>query len=78
MGSTERDDRMRLVAKTGLPEDPRDELLAIGIWGQCICVDRAKEIVIAKTGADDGFGTGDHGTVALFRAMASHHDAEPS
>lgn len=61
-----------------VPEDPQDEFLAIGIWGQYVYVDRAKEIVIVKTSADYDFDTRDHETVALFRTIAKHYDAEPS
>ncbi len=58
-----------------IPEEPEEEFLAIGIWGQYIYVDRAREIVIVKTSADEGFDTRDHETVALFRAIASQVDA---
>ncbi|MEM1431299.1 MAG: serine hydrolase [Pseudomonadota bacterium] len=61
-----------------VPEDPQDEFLAIGIWGQYIYVDRAREIVIVKTSADYDFDIRDHESVALFRAIASHYVGEPS
>lgn len=60
-----------------IPEGPEDAYLAIGIWGQYIYVDRAREIVIVKTSADEGFDTRDHETVAAFRAIASHTAADP-
>lgn len=53
-----------------VPEDPREEFLAIGIWGQYIYVDRARDVVIAKTSADYDFDTRDHESVAVFRAIA--------
>ncbi|WP_320243475.1 serine hydrolase [Cognatiyoonia sp. IB215182] len=55
-----------------IPENPQDEVLAIGIWGQYIYIDRAHETVIVKTSADYDFDIRDHETVALFRAIASH------
>lgn len=55
-----------------IPEDPQDEVLAIGIWGQYIYIDRAREIVIVKTSSDYDFDIRDHETVALFRAVAAH------
>ena len=57
-----------------VPEAPQDEFLAIGIWGQYIYVDRAREIVIVKTSADYDFDTRDHETVEVFRAIATHLD----
>jgi CubicO group peptidase (beta-lactamase class C family) len=61
--------------KWWVPEDPQDEFLAIGIWGQYIYVDRAREVVIVKTSADYDFDTRDHESVEVFRAIASHFDA---
>lgn len=57
-----------------VPEEPRDEFLAIGIWGQFIYVDRARRVVIVKTSADYNFDTRDHETVELFRAIAAYAD----
>lgn len=53
-----------------IPEDPRDEFLAIGIWGQYIYVDRARDVVIVKTSADYDFDIRDHESIAVFRAIA--------
>lgn len=53
-----------------VPEDPYEEFLAIGIWGQYIYVDRARRVVIVKTSADYDFDTRDHESVAVFRAIA--------
>jgi CubicO group peptidase (beta-lactamase class C family) len=48
------------------------EVMAIGIWGQYIYLDRTREIVIVKTSADQDFGAHDTETVAMFRAIAAH------
>ena len=61
-----------------IPENPQQEYLAIGIWGQYIYVDRAREIAIVKTSADYDFDIRDHETVALFRAIAAHTNADQS
>lgn len=61
-----------------VPEEPRDEFLAIGIWGQYVYVDRTREIVIVKTSADYDFDTRDHETVEVFRAIAGHLGADPA
>ena len=61
-----------------IPEDPQDEVLAIGIWGQYIYIDRARDIVIVKSSADYNFDIRDHETVALFRAISAHTHAERS
>lgn len=53
-----------------IPEDQREEFLAIGIWGQYIYVDRARGVVIVKTSVDPDFETRDHESVAVFRAIA--------
>ena len=64
--------------KWWVPENPQDEFLAIGIWGQYVYVDRARKIVIVKTSADYDFDTRDHETVEVFRAIAAHVDAHPA
>ncbi|MEM8838239.1 MAG: serine hydrolase [Pseudomonadota bacterium] len=61
-----------------VPEEPKDEFLAIGIWGQFIYVDRVRQIVIVKTSADYDFDTRDHETVNLFRAIAAHYASDPA
>lgn len=53
-----------------IPEDPQGDFLAIGIWGQYVYVDPARDIVIVKTSADPLFDDRDHETVAAFRAIA--------
>ncbi|RVT82721.1 class C beta-lactamase-related serine hydrolase [Rhodobacteraceae bacterium CCMM004] len=55
-----------------IPEEPQDDFLAIGIWGQYVYVDRRNGVVIVKTSADPGFDARDHETVAAFRAIARH------
>lgn len=60
-----------------VPENPQEEFLAIGIWGQYIFVDRSKEVVIVKTSADADFDTRDHETVAVFRAIAADFASAP-
>ncbi len=59
-----------------IPEDPQDEFLAIGIWGQYIYVDRARDVVIVKTSADYDFDIRDHESVAVFRAIARAGEPE--
>ncbi len=54
-----------------VPEEPQGDYLAIGIWGQYIYVDPARDVVIVKTSADPGFDDRDHETVAAFRAIAA-------
>ena len=61
-----------------VPENPRDEFLAIGIWGQYIYVDRNRDLVIVKTSADYDFDTRDHETVEVFRAIAKHFAGDHS
>ncbi|RDC68051.1 class C beta-lactamase-related serine hydrolase [Rhodovulum sp. 12E13] len=53
-----------------IPEDPQGDFLAIGVWGQYLYVDPAREVVIAKTSADPAFDDNDHESVAAFRAIA--------
>lgn len=54
-----------------LPEQPRGDYLAIGIWGQYIYVDPVNDVVIVKTSADPEFDDRDHESVAMFRAIAT-------
>jgi CubicO group peptidase (beta-lactamase class C family) len=56
--------------KWWIPETPQGDFLAIGVWGQYIYVDPAREVVIAKTSADPLFDDHDHESVAAFRAIA--------
>ena len=56
-----------------LPENPDQEFLAIGIYGQYIYVNRKHNVVIAKNSADRNFMENDYEskdiTVAAFRAI---------
>lgn len=61
-----------------VPEDPRDEFLAIGIWGQYIYVDQARNLIIVKKSADYDFDVRDHETVELFRVIADAFDPAQS
>ncbi|MGR6871015.1 serine hydrolase domain-containing protein [Pseudomonas sp. HK3] len=58
-----------------LPENPDQEFLAIGIYGQYIFVDRKTNTVIVKNSADRGFMDNDYESkdiaVAAFRSIAS-------
>lgn len=57
-----------------LPENPDQEFLAIGIYGQYIYVNRKHNVVIAKNSADRNFMENDYESkdiaVAAFRAIA--------
>jgi len=53
-----------------IPEDPQGDFTAIGVWGQYVYVDPAREVVIVKTSADPEFDDNDHETIAAFRAIA--------
>lgn len=53
-----------------IPEEPQGDFLAIGVWGQYIYIDPAREVVIVKTSADADFDDNDHESVAAFRAIA--------
>lgn len=57
--------------KWWIPEEPQGDFLAIGVWGQYIYVDPAREVIIVKTSADPFFDDNDHESVAVFRAIAS-------
>ncbi|WP_201156257.1 serine hydrolase domain-containing protein [Rhodobaculum claviforme] len=60
-----------------IPEDPQGDFLAIGVWGQFIHVDPARDVVIVKTSADPAFDDNDPETVAAFRAIARAVAAQP-
>lgn len=53
-----------------LPEDPQGDFLAIGVWGQYVYIDPAREVIVVKTSADPAFDDNDHESVAVFRAIA--------
>jgi len=57
-----------------VPEHADDEFLGIGIWGQYVYVDRARDLVIVKTSADYDFDTRDYESVEVFRAIARSTD----
>ena len=61
-----------------IPENPQDEFMAIGIWGQYIYVNRARSVVIVKKSADYDFDVRDHETVEVFRAISAHFDMDPA
>ena len=56
--------------KWWIPEDPQGDFAAIGVWGQYIYVDPAREVIIVKTSADPDFDENDHETLAAFRVIA--------
>ncbi|MCC5962542.1 MAG: serine hydrolase [Rhodobacteraceae bacterium] len=56
--------------KWWIPEDPQGDFTAIGVWGQYVYVDPAREVVIVKTSSDPAFDDNDHETIAAFRAIA--------
>lgn len=56
--------------KWWIPEDPQGDYTAIGVWGQYIYIDPAREVIIVKTSADPAFDDNDHESVAAFRAIA--------
>ena len=53
-----------------IPEDPQGDFTAIGVWGQYIYIDPAREVIIVKSSADPDFDDNDHETIAAFRAIA--------
>ena len=61
-----------------LPENPNEEFLAIGIYGQYIYINRKKDLVIVKNSADIGFMDNGYESkdiaVAAFRGIAKHLD----
>lgn len=58
--------------KWWIPEEPQGDFLAIGVWGQYIYVDPAREVIIVKTSVDPAFDDNDHETVAALRAIAAY------
>lgn len=56
-----------------IPEEPDEEYLAIGVWGQYIYVYPRYDIVIVKSSTDYWFDENDHETVELFRTIARHY-----
>ncbi|MCC5868189.1 MAG: serine hydrolase [Gammaproteobacteria bacterium] len=56
--------------KWWIPEHPQGDFTAIGVWGQYIYIDPAREAVIVKTSADPDFDNNDHESIAVFRAIS--------
>jgi CubicO group peptidase (beta-lactamase class C family) len=65
-----------------LPENPDQEFLAIGIYGQYIYINRKHNVVIAKNSADRNFMANDYESkdiaVAAFRAIAESLNNTPT
>lgn len=65
-----------------LPENPDQEFLAIGIYGQYIYINRKHNVVIAKNSADRNFMANDYESkdiaVAAFRAIAESLNNTPA
>ncbi|KPQ06781.1 MAG: putative beta-lactamase [Rhodobacteraceae bacterium HLUCCA12] len=57
--------------KWWIPEEPQGDFLAIGVWGQYIHVDPARDTIIVKTSADPNFDDNDQESIAAFRAIAA-------
>jgi len=47
------------------------------VYGQYICVNPARGVVVVKTGTDPRFDDHDHESVALFRAIAREVGRDP-
>ena len=66
--------RMRYGYQWWMPADARPgEVMAQGVYGQFVYIDRARDVVIAVNSADRGFrepGVSD-GNIAMFRAIAA-------
>lgn len=54
----------------GPPAAGQGDFTAIGVWGQYLYVDPAREVIVVKTSADPDFDDNDHESVAAFRAIA--------
>ena len=63
--------------KWWIPEEPRGDFLAIGVWGQYIYVDPTRDVVIVKTSTDYFFDENDIETIAVFRAIADDFASAP-
>ena len=57
-----------------VPAGDEGEFLAIGVWGQYIYVNPARNLVIVKTSVDPDFDLRDMETVAMFRAIGQALD----
>jgi CubicO group peptidase (beta-lactamase class C family) len=55
-----------------VPGGAEGEFTALGIYGQYIYVNPAREIVIVKTSADPSFDENDMETIAAFRSISKH------
>jgi CubicO group peptidase (beta-lactamase class C family) len=54
-----------------VPEGAEGEFMAIGVWGQYIYVNPARNVIIVKTAADPDFDYRDMENLAAFRAIAA-------
>lgn len=65
-----------------LPENPEQEFLALGIYGQYIYIDRKNNVVIVKNSADRGFMDNDYESkdlaIAAFRAISKSLSEQPA
>ncbi|MEK7794773.1 MAG: serine hydrolase [Candidatus Hydrogenedentota bacterium] len=52
-----------------VPAGDEGEFTGIGVWGQYVYVNSARDLIIVKNSVDPGFGTRDMETVAAFRAI---------
>jgi CubicO group peptidase (beta-lactamase class C family) len=59
-----------------IPEGDEGEFTGIGIWGQYIYVNPARNIVIVKTSVDPLFDDRDLETIAAFQAIGRYLDSE--
>ncbi len=63
-----------------IPDNPDEEFMALGVWGQFIYVNRKENLVVVKTSVDPEFETNDYEhddeAVAIFRSIAAHLSAK--
>jgi len=59
-----------------IPEGEEGEFTGIGIWGQYVYVNPARNLVIVKTSVDPLFDDRDLETIAAFRAIGQHLDSD--
>ncbi|MEM8850830.1 MAG: serine hydrolase [Pseudomonadota bacterium] len=70
-------DRMRYGYQWWMPVDMRPgEVMAQGVYGQFVYVDRSRNVVVAMNAADRGFNSATirNGNVAMFREIAASTD----
>ena len=56
-----------------MPNDPEGEYFMAGVFGQYVWVDERRNIVIAKTAADQEWGPRTRESIAAMRALAAHY-----